>query len=143
MKPIANLIHVDDVEEALLWYKRAFPNARRRNVDGFVFLDVNGFALEIVPADEKVSAGKAGSVTYWLVSDLSIEIEKFKLLGSDVYRGPMEIAHGLWMCQVEDPYGNLIGLRGPSGGRRHSDSQFSSDEVEFITSEEAFRKQES
>ncbi|MBE3659112.1 glyoxalase/bleomycin resistance/dioxygenase family protein, partial [Vibrio navarrensis] len=25
---------------------------------------------------------------------------------------PMEIENGLSMCQVEDPFGNLIGLRG-------------------------------
>ncbi|MEZ8336060.1 glyoxalase/bleomycin resistance/dioxygenase family protein, partial [Vibrio splendidus] len=28
------------------------------------------------------------------------------------YRGPMAIENGLFMCQIEDPFGNLIGLRG-------------------------------
>ncbi|TOL44982.1 glyoxalase/bleomycin resistance/dioxygenase family protein, partial [Vibrio parahaemolyticus] len=36
----------------------------------------------------------------------------FQKLGARLYRGPMEIEDGLSMCQVEDPFGNLIGLRG-------------------------------
>ncbi len=113
MKPIANLVHVPDVEAALSWYKLAFKEAIERVIDDFVILDVNGFVIELVNADEKVSAGKSGSVTYWSVDDLDVEIARFMELGSTVYRGPMEIADGMGMCQVTDPFGNLIGLRGP------------------------------
>ena len=112
MKPIANLIHVENVEHALNWYKAAFPESSFRTMGGFTFLDVNGFALELVPADAKVSSGKSGSVTYWEVDDLELEILRFKKLGSSVYRGPMKIGPEMGMCQVTDPFGNLIGLRG-------------------------------
>ena len=112
MKPVANLIHVSDVEQALHWYSSAFPEARIKTVNGFEFLDINGFALELVPADDKVSSGKSGSVTYWEVADLTSAIERFKALGSSVYRGPIDIGLGTGMCQVTDPFGNLIGLRG-------------------------------
>jgi predicted enzyme related to lactoylglutathione lyase len=113
MKPVANLVHVPDVEAALAWYKLAFENAIERVFDDLVVLDVNGFAIELVNADEKVSAGKSGSVTYWSVDDLEAEIARFSELGSIVYRGPMKIEDGMGMCQVTDPFGNLIGLRGP------------------------------
>lgn len=113
MKPIANLIHVENVKAAINWYKRAFPGSVLRELDGFEFLDINGFALELVLADEKVSSGKSGSVTYWEVRDLDAEISRFMALGSTVYRGPMAIGEGIGMCQVTDPFGNLIGLRGP------------------------------
>tara|TARA_R110001606_G_C15329957_1_gene645450 strand:- start:349 stop:729 length:381 start_codon:yes stop_codon:yes gene_type:complete len=113
MKPVANLVHVDNVEESISWYKHAFIGAVERNIDGFVILDLNGFSIEIVPADEKVNSGKSGSVTYWSVENLNSEITRFKGLGSNVYRGPMEIENGFGMCQVTDPSGNLIGLRGP------------------------------
>ncbi len=112
MKPIANLIHVDDVEQGLEWYKKAFPDSVKKTVDGFTFLDVDGFSLEIVAADRKVGSGKSGSVTYWEVANLNSEIRRFELLGSTLYRGPMAIGNGLGMCQVTDPFGNLIGLRG-------------------------------
>jgi predicted enzyme related to lactoylglutathione lyase len=112
MKPIANMIHVGNVNQALSWYKAAFPGSVLRDVDGFTFLEMNGFALELVLADIKVGSGKSGSVTYWEVKDLELEMLRFKSLGSLVYRGPMEIGIGVGMCQVTDPFGNLIGLRG-------------------------------
>lgn len=119
MKPIANLIHVNDIESSIAWYKRAFPCAVERDIEGFSVLDINGFWLEIVQADAKVTAGKSGSVTYWQVDDLQTEITRFTALGSVVYRGPMAIEDGQGMCQVTDPSGNLIGLRGPF--KHHSD----------------------
>jgi len=122
MKPIANLIHVGDVKKALRWYQEAFPEASVVEELGFTFLMVGEFALELVPSDEKVSSGKSGSITYWSVSDLIFEIERFQELGADVYRGPMKIGNDLGMCQVEDPWGNLIGLRGPFNYNKHNDS---------------------
>jgi predicted enzyme related to lactoylglutathione lyase len=113
MKPIANLIHVSDIKKGLVWYRKAFPNSIVKEVNGFTFLDVNGFSLEMVLADEKVGSGKNGSVTYWEVTNLKFEILRFNKIGSEVYRGPMDIGNGIGMCQVTDPFGNLIGLRGP------------------------------
>ncbi|HHE0547418.1 TPA: glyoxalase/bleomycin resistance/dioxygenase family protein [Vibrio parahaemolyticus] len=80
MTPSAILVHVPDVAKGLEWYKKAFPEAVPIYHPDFDFtvLDLNGFSLEIVQADEKVGTGK----------------------------------NGLSMCQVEDPFGNLIGLRG-------------------------------
>lgn len=75
-------------------------------------LRFNGFSIEIVLADEKVSAGKNGTVVYWAVDHLTNSLEHFYSLGAKLYRGPMNIEDGLSMCQVEDPFGNLIGLRG-------------------------------
>lgn len=122
MKPVANMIHVENVALAMSWYKKAFPLAVERKIGGFLYLDLNGFSLELVAADEKVGSGKFGSVTYWEVEDLESEISRFKDLGSLVYRGPMSIEFGLGMCQVTDPFGNLIGLRGPFNNNRHVDS---------------------
>ncbi len=113
MKPIANLIHVDDVAKALDWYQKAFASSRRCQWEGFEYLEIDGFALEFVLSDDKVKAGKSGSVTYWEVSDLDLEMQKFLALGSDIFRGPMAIGSGIGMCQMTDPFGNLIGLRGP------------------------------
>ncbi|MDX8425330.1 VOC family protein, partial [Vibrio parahaemolyticus] len=39
-------------------------------------------------------------------------LSRFEAIGASLYRGPMEIENGLSMCQLEDPFGNLIGLRG-------------------------------
>ena len=40
-------------------------------------------------------------------------LRHFEGLGAIRYRGPMAIEDGQRMCQVRDPWGNCIGLRGP------------------------------
>ncbi len=114
MNPSAVLVHVPDVAKGLEWYKKAFPESVSVYHPDFDFtvLDLNGFSLEIVQADEKVGTGKSGTVVYWSVDNLSVALAHFEALGAYLYRGPMEIEDGLSMCQVEDLFGNLIGLRG-------------------------------
>lgn len=114
MKPVSVLIHVPDVDQGLDWYKKAFPNAKERYLEAFNMrlLDISGFMIEIVKADAKVGSGKAGSVLYWAVSSVNDALEHFESLGAKLYRGPIAIEEGLRMCQIEDPFGNLIGLRG-------------------------------
>ena len=114
----AILVHVPDTEEGLAWYQRAFPTAERRWLQAFDFayLKVGTVDLEIVQADEKVASGAAGSVVYWAVEDFDRALALFEALGAPLYRGPMAIQEGLWMCQVRDPWGNCIGLRGPRTG---------------------------
>ncbi|WP_191118336.1 VOC family protein [Vibrio campbellii] len=114
MNPSAVLVHVPDVAKGLEWYKKAFPEAVPVYHPDFDFtaLDINGFSLELVQVDKKVGAGKSGTVVYWSVDNLCVALAHFEELGAYLYRGPMEIEDGLSMCQVEDPFGNLIGLRG-------------------------------
>ncbi|WP_104403329.1 VOC family protein [Vibrio penaeicida] len=114
MSPIAILIHVPAVEKGLDWYQKAFPSATPtyHSDSDFTVLEIDGFSLEIVQADEKVGAGKYGTVLYWSVENLEGTLKHFESLGAKLYRGPMAIENGLVMCQVEDPFGNLIGLRG-------------------------------
>ena len=108
----AVMIHVADREAALDWYRQAFPQATRREVNGFTLLDVGGISLEPVVADGKVSSGAAGTVVYWHTEDFAAELERLQRLGASLYRGPLAIEHGQQMCQVRDPWGNLLGLRG-------------------------------
>lgn len=111
----ALLIHVEDIEQGLSWYRHAFPRAKSRRVDDtdFEVLVIGTTHLELVLADDQVSSGAAGTVVYWRVTDLDEAIAHFAALGAAVYRGPLLIEDCLWMCQVRDPWGNCIGLRGP------------------------------
>jgi predicted enzyme related to lactoylglutathione lyase len=114
--PIAAvLVYVPDCQAGLDWYQAAFLRAKRVRLESedFECLEIDGIHLEIVPSDEKVSSGAAGTVVYWRVANLNAALEHFKGLGASLYRGPMEIENGLCMCQVRDPWGNCIGLRGP------------------------------
>ncbi len=114
MSIVAVMVHVANVEAGLLWYQQAFPSARRKSIPEpfFEYLDVNGVSIEIVPADEKVSSVAAGSVAYWYVEDLDSALNHMQSIGATLYRGPRNIEDGKRMCQVRDPWGNCIGLRG-------------------------------
>lgn len=115
MKPIAVMVPVADWDAGFSWYQKAFPKAKILLLPEFNFraLDIDGFVIEVVSSDDKVSNAMAGTVLYWQVDNLQAAIKHFKSLGSLVYRGPMQIEQGLGMCQVTDTFGNLIGLRGP------------------------------
>jgi predicted enzyme related to lactoylglutathione lyase len=123
IQPAALLIHVCDWEVGFSWYRKAFPEAVVVELPEFEFryLRIGDFVLEIVRSDEKVPSGKAGTVLYWAVEDLHGAMEHFRQLGSQLYRGPIEIENGMGMCQVTDPFGNLIGLRGLFNKAEHVD----------------------
>lgn len=107
------LLHVGDWRAATDWYARAFPAARRLRPasDDYGHLEMDGLSLEIVEADEKVASGAAGTVVYWRVADLAVEVERLGGLGARLYRGPLDIGGGELICQLRDPWGNCIGLR--------------------------------
>jgi predicted enzyme related to lactoylglutathione lyase len=115
LSPVVSvLIHVADVPAGLAWYQLAFPSAIHHHLTEFnlEFLDIGGVQVEIVPADEKVPSGACGSVVYWHVANFAATLRHFHSIGAKLYRGPMKIENGQEMCQVRDPWGNCIGLRG-------------------------------
>ena len=113
----ALMIHVAELAAGLDWYQRAFVGSQRMTVEawGFECLRVGNLRIEIVKSDEKVSSGPSGTVVYWQVENLALSLAEFERLGAKLYRGPMNIENGEAMCQVQDPWGNCIGLRGAAG----------------------------
>jgi predicted enzyme related to lactoylglutathione lyase len=111
----AVMIHVPDAKTGLDWYRKAFPEATTIHLPEFKFecLNINGINLEIVPADEKVGVGAFGVAVDWLVEDFDVAIKHLTSLGATLYRGPGNIENGWRMCKLKDPFGNLLGLRGP------------------------------
>ena len=80
----------------------------------FEYLLVGSTRIEVVPSDSKVSSGPSGSVVYWRVAQFEEALAHFQGIGATLYRGPMRIEGGELMCQVQDPWGNCVGLRGPA-----------------------------
>jgi predicted enzyme related to lactoylglutathione lyase len=113
-KPVAVLIHVSEPVAALAWYQAAFPAATQHTVGEpeFQYLRLGDVHLEFVPADEKVSSGPCGTVVYWSVESFNETLAHLQAHGAKLYRGPLNIEGGQRMCQVQDPWGNCIGLRG-------------------------------
>jgi predicted enzyme related to lactoylglutathione lyase len=111
----AVLVHVPEWRAGLAWYSRAFPSAKAvvPQSNDWECIEVDGVQIEVVPADEKVATGCAGTVVYWYTDDFDERLRYLQSIGAVLYRGPLEIEDGLSMCQLKDPFGNLIGVRGP------------------------------
>jgi GNAT superfamily N-acetyltransferase/predicted enzyme related to lactoylglutathione lyase len=109
----AVMIHAANSQKAFEWYQLAFPEARSTALPehDFHYLDYRGVHLEIVVSDSKVGSGPYGSVVYWDFPNFEIAKKHFETIGATLYRGPMQIEEGQAMCQVQDPFGNLIGIR--------------------------------
>lgn len=116
---VAVMVHAGNVPEAF----GAFAGCVRKRVPGldFEYLCLGSVNLKLVLSDDKVSSGASGSVVYWQLPDFEVSLKHFLSIGARLYRGPMPIENGQSMCQVQDPWGNCIGLRGPSteGLARH------------------------
>ncbi len=111
----AVMIHVPDWKAGLAWYQKAFPEAKHVAMPEFDFecLQLNGINIEVVQADEKVGAGTFGLAVDWEVENFDQAFSHLTNLGAVLYRGPMNIESGWRMCKLKDPFGNLLGLRGP------------------------------
>ncbi len=112
----AIMIHALDTVAAMAWYARAFPRAEPKRIvwhgGEFECLEIDGIQIEFHPADEKVAAGAAGSVVYWATDNFDARLAHLQSLGATLHRGPGRIENGEQVCQVRDPWGNCIGLRG-------------------------------
>lgn len=115
IKPNAIQIPVADIGLAMKWYRVLFPDAFvvRSKEEKPVALDIDGFRLEPILEDSKLKAARSGTVLVWSVTDLNHVLAELKAQGSYVYRRVKMIDQSEGECVVTDPFGNLIGLRGP------------------------------
>lgn len=99
--------------ESKKWYEKVLGTKPYIDVEGFVeFRIEGGCGLAIGEADEKSPFSTGGCIGYWNVDNLEGSIDHFKAHGAVVYRGPLEIEDGKRICQIKDPFGNVIGLVG-------------------------------
>ena len=109
---------VADRHMAAAWYSQLFgiEITWLKNPEHF-FIRIGNQDIWFHQADAKVPAGAAGQVAYWQVQDFDAVLERAIKLGATLYRGPLDREDGSYMCQVQDPEGNLIGLIGPSSAQ--------------------------
>jgi uncharacterized protein len=114
-KHISEIMYfVCDRHAAAEWYSKLFgiKITWLENPEHF-FIRVGDQEVWFHQSDSKVPSGAAGHVAYWQVVDFDAVLERATQLGAKLYRGPLDRQDGSYMCQVQDPDGNLIGLIGP------------------------------
>ncbi len=106
-------LFVGDIEQSKKWYAKVFGQSPTVEMDNFVeFRPGGSSALCLHPADEKSPLATGGSVGYWKVVNLAATLRHFTENGATIYRGPLKIPDGTSICQIKDPFGNVIGMVG-------------------------------
>jgi uncharacterized glyoxalase superfamily protein PhnB len=107
---------VDDLAAARDWYA-SLVDAEPQEVQAqLVMFDLGGARLTLHLADEFNAGGTGiGSVAYWDVEDVDAVAAECVRRGAVAHRGPKTIFTGERLCQLRDPFGNLLGIRQAPG----------------------------
>ena len=110
------VMFVPEVRAAAEWYSSALGLPIASLDDNFGYIQIGSFQLCFHAADEKANAGHRGQVAYRRVSSLTQTCALLERAGATLYRGPLVIGNGEAICQMSDPFGNLLGLVGTHAG---------------------------
>ncbi len=101
---------VPDVSQALPWYRTLF-GPPVFNSEHFSIFQGPGIEVGIHLGDAKTNGTSGRTVLYWRVENLHDAMAAMVVLGCRVYREPIIGSDGPAVCQLEDPFGNVWGLR--------------------------------
>ena len=104
---------VDDIKESRDFYSRLFDVKPFEEDEMFCSFKFGNTYFNLHPADERSPKSKGGSVSYLSVDDFEAFVERAKLFNMKRYRGPLYVKEtDRTICQLEDPFGNIIGVEG-------------------------------
>jgi predicted enzyme related to lactoylglutathione lyase len=114
LNPVVNVFYfVEDLEAATEWYGQLLgrdpSETRPQQLASFT---IGSARLTLHAQDDyNANAGTRGTVAYWDVADVDAAVADCIGRGAVAHRGPVTIFTGERLCQVRDPFGNLLGLR--------------------------------
>jgi uncharacterized glyoxalase superfamily protein PhnB len=129
LRPVVNVYYfVADVVAATAWYGELLgtePVEAYR--DRLATFAVGGTRLTLRDNDDyNENASTAGTVPYWDVDDVDAVVAACVQRGAAVHRGPATIFTGDRLCQLRDPFGNLLGVRQAGDTARSRDGRATS-----------------
>ena len=113
LRPVVNVFSfVDDLEAATAWYTARLGASPAITDEQLVMFEVGAARLTLHRIDEFNAGGPGGQVAYW---DVDARRRRAGRRLDRTRRGraprPEDDLHGERLCQVLDPFGNLVGLR--------------------------------
>lgn len=116
LHPLISIDHtrlvVKDIEQSKKWYTQALGIAPWLDTPDYVEFRIGPCGLSMSLSDAKSPHSTGGQVAYWRVRAVDQAIEFFSAYGAKVFRGPLDIENDEAICQIRDPFGNVIGLIG-------------------------------
>jgi len=105
---------VEDRRKAAEWYSNLtqHPILFLESPEHF-FIRIGNQDIWFHAADSKSPSGTGGQLAYWQVDDFDEVVSQATKMGAILHRGPLDRVDGTWMCQMRDPFGNVLGLIGP------------------------------
>ncbi len=101
-----------DMGAARDFVSRAFDLRPVLNQPEICEFKIGAQSLILQPADQDSPPGTATEMSYWPVGDLEAAVQRCLAAGGIVVRGPIDVDADERICQVQDPAGNIFGLRG-------------------------------
>lgn len=98
---------VTDLEQAKAWYAQVFGMTPYFDQPFYAGFAVGGFELGLVPDG---SPGASGGKAYWGVEGIAAEVARIAALGARIVSDVQDVGDGIQVAEVEDPFGNVIGL---------------------------------
>lgn len=101
---------VQDVHLCADWYAGVLGILPYRNDAHFVGFNIGEMRLGFHATDQKSGISNGTPVCYWEVENLNSTTHIFITHGATWHREPIAISEGGRVCQLRDPFGNIIGL---------------------------------
>jgi uncharacterized glyoxalase superfamily protein PhnB len=102
---------VPDLAAATAWYTDRLGTSPALTAHQLARFDLGPSSLTVHTIDDLNTGGPAGCVAYWDVEDVDLVTDEWVRHGATAHRGPRTIMTGERLCQLRDPFGNLIGIR--------------------------------
>jgi predicted enzyme related to lactoylglutathione lyase len=104
------IYHVNDLDRAKAWYAAAFQQQPYFDEPFYVGFNIAGYELGLNPDHNVIRSGPGGAVAYWRVVDIGHAVEHFVTAGALVVAPIQDVGGGIKVAEVNDPFGNIIGL---------------------------------
>ncbi len=101
---------VSDINEAKLWYAKAFQVEPYFDEPFYVGFKVAGYELGLVEDDVPAADKTANVIAYWGVENIEQEVKRFIGLGAAEDTIPTNVGGEIVIASVKDPWENVIGL---------------------------------
>lgn len=104
------IYRVSNLEEAKKWYSEAFGKGPYFDEPFYIGFEIAGYELGLIP-DKTSNKDKSDNIeTYWGVSDIKTEHQRFLDLGATEHTAIQNVGGELLVSTLLDPWGNVIGL---------------------------------
>jgi predicted enzyme related to lactoylglutathione lyase len=113
LHPVVNVFYfVDDLPAATDWYRELLGRDPVETRPQLAMFAIGPARLTLHVGDEyNATVDARGTVAYWDVSDVDATVAECVGRGAVAHRGPVTIFTGERLCQLRDPFGNLLGIR--------------------------------